>query len=67
MASSTVITIAHRLEAVRDADSCIVLKNGRVAEEGVSGKMVKREVVEGEGSASASASASASVSQAEGD
>lgn len=31
---STVITIAHRLEAVRNADHYIMLKNGRVLEQG---------------------------------
>jgi ABC-type multidrug transport system fused ATPase/permease subunit len=30
----TVITIAHRLTTIRDADSIIVLKDGRVAEQG---------------------------------
>ncbi|KAF2453467.1 ABC transporter, partial [Lineolata rhizophorae] len=29
---STVITIAHRVEAVKDADYCIILENGRVKE-----------------------------------
>jgi ABC-type multidrug transport system fused ATPase/permease subunit len=32
MKESTVITIAHRVEAVKDADSVIVLDNGRLAE-----------------------------------
>ena len=32
--SSTVITIAHRLEAVRDADFCVRLEAGRVVEAG---------------------------------
>lgn len=31
---STVITIAHRLEAVKNADHYIVLKNGRVSAQG---------------------------------
>ena len=31
---STIITIAHRLEAVRNADYRIVLANGRVVEQG---------------------------------
>ena len=32
MRESTVITIAHRVEAVKDADSCIVLDNGALVE-----------------------------------
>ena len=31
---STVITIAHRLEAVKNADHYIMLKNGRVVAQG---------------------------------
>lgn len=31
---STVITIAHRVEAVKNADYCIVLDNGRVVANG---------------------------------
>lgn len=34
MRSSTVITIAHRLEAVKDADYCVVLENGRLQSQG---------------------------------
>jgi ABC-type multidrug transport system fused ATPase/permease subunit len=34
MSQSTVVTIAHRLEAVRDADSVVVLGDGRVLEQG---------------------------------
>ena len=34
MKESTVITIAHRLEAVRNADYCIVLGKGKVLEAG---------------------------------
>lgn len=34
MRSSTVITIAHRLEAVRDADYCVVLGKGRLVKAG---------------------------------
>jgi ABC-type multidrug transport system fused ATPase/permease subunit len=34
MKEATVITIAHRVEAVRDADYCIVLKQGKVFREG---------------------------------
>jgi subfamily B ATP-binding cassette protein MsbA len=34
MEGRTVITIAHRLSTIRDADKIIVLKDGRVAEQG---------------------------------
>jgi ABC-type multidrug transport system fused ATPase/permease subunit len=34
MRAATVITIAHRLEAVKDADYCVVLENGRVLSQG---------------------------------
>lgn len=34
MKESTVITIAHRLEAIKDAEYYIVLENGKVSEEG---------------------------------
>jgi len=34
MNGRTVITIAHRLSTIRDADKIIVLKDGRVAEQG---------------------------------
>lgn len=34
MRDSTVITIAHRLEAIKDADYYVLLDRGRVAEEG---------------------------------
>ena len=34
MKESTVITIAHRLEAVRNADYCIVLGKGKVIKAG---------------------------------
>lgn len=34
MKESTVITIAHRLEAVKNADYCIVLGDGRVLDQG---------------------------------
>lgn len=34
MCESTVITIAHRLEAVKDADYVIVLAEGRVVDQG---------------------------------
>ena len=50
MKESTVITIAHRLEAVRNADYCIVLGKGKVVEQGPAEEMLrkKREVVEAE-------------------
>ena len=34
MKESTVITIAHRLEAIKDAEYYVVLENGRVSEQG---------------------------------
>ncbi|KAF4625947.1 hypothetical protein G7Y89_g12215 [Cudoniella acicularis] len=34
MRESTVITIAHRVEAVRNADGCVVLGKGRILEQG---------------------------------
>jgi ABC-type multidrug transport system fused ATPase/permease subunit len=42
MKESTVITIAHRLEAVREADSCIVLAEGRVVDQGFVGEVLGR-------------------------
>lgn len=41
MKDSTVITIAHRLEAVKNADYCIVLGKGRVLEQGPAEEMLK--------------------------
>lgn len=38
---STVITIAHRLEAVRNADYCIVLGKGKVLEAGKAEDMLR--------------------------
>ncbi|RFU32735.1 hypothetical protein B7463_g3630, partial [Scytalidium lignicola] len=40
MKESTVITIAHRVEAVSNADYCVVLGKGKVIEKGVPGSMV---------------------------
>ncbi|KAK3111456.1 hypothetical protein LTR53_013280, partial [Teratosphaeriaceae sp. CCFEE 6253] len=40
MQQSTVITIAHRLEAVRNADYCIVLGKGRILEQGPADEML---------------------------
>lgn len=42
MRGSTVITIAHRLEAVKHADYCVVLGEGRVLEQGVAGDVLGR-------------------------
>lgn len=41
MTDSTVITIAHRLEAVRNADYCIVLGKGKILEQGPAEEMLK--------------------------
>lgn len=41
MQESTVITIAHRLEAVRNADYCIVLGKGKILEQGPAAEMLK--------------------------
>ncbi len=40
MSQSTVITIAHRLEAVRTADYCLVLAEGRVVGQGTVEEML---------------------------
>ena len=45
---STVITIAHRLEAVRNADYYIRLSNGRVLRQGSTMDDAMREQEEGE-------------------
>lgn len=42
MMESTVVTIAHRLEAVKNADYCIVLGKGRVLEQGPAGEMLRK-------------------------
>jgi ABC-type multidrug transport system fused ATPase/permease subunit len=41
MRNSTVITIAHRLEAVREADWCVVLGKGKVVSVGKAEDMLK--------------------------
>ena len=41
MRDSTVITIAHRLEAVRNADYCIVLGKGHIIEQGSAAQMLR--------------------------
>lgn len=43
MKNSTVITIAHRLEAVRNADYCIELGYGKVLREGTAADMLRRD------------------------
>lgn len=42
MKESTVVTIAHRLEAVRNADYCIVLGKGKVIEQGPAEEMLRK-------------------------
>lgn len=41
----TTITIAHRLSTLRDADSLIVIENGKVVEEGTHESLLKKEGV----------------------
>ena len=41
MRESTVITIAHRLEAVKYAEYCIVLGKGRVIKQGPASEILK--------------------------
>ncbi|KAK0856280.1 hypothetical protein LTR03_001371 [Friedmanniomyces endolithicus] len=56
MKDSTVITIAHRLEAVRNADYCIVLGKGRILEQGPASEMLnahREDMVDGSGSENA--------------
>ncbi|KAK5110657.1 hypothetical protein LTR62_005697 [Meristemomyces frigidus] len=42
MGGCTVVTVAHRLEAVRGADYCVVLGKGEVLEQGAAGEMLGR-------------------------
>ncbi|OBC01827.1 ABC transporter [Mycobacterium sp. 852013-50091_SCH5140682] len=42
MAGRTVITIAHRLSTLRDADKIVVIKNGVVAEDGPPEELLRR-------------------------
>ncbi|KAF2481208.1 putative ABC transporter [Neohortaea acidophila] len=48
MKESTVITIAHRLEAVMHADYCIVLGKGRILRQGTAAEMLEKTGVEEE-------------------
>jgi len=43
MKESTVITIAHRLEAVKGADACIVLGKGKVVKQGSAADIMRDE------------------------
>jgi len=47
MSESTVITIAHRLEAVKNADFCIVLGKGEIIDQGLVEDVKEREFVGG--------------------
>lgn len=42
-AGRTVLIAAHRLSTVRDADQILVMKNGRIAEQGTHEELLKRE------------------------
>jgi ABC-type multidrug transport system fused ATPase/permease subunit len=46
MKESTVITIAHRLEAVKNADYCIVLGRGRILKQGSAEEMLSGGIAE---------------------
>lgn len=41
MSGRTVITIAHRLEAVKNAEYCIVLGKGRLIKQGRAGDILR--------------------------
>lgn len=41
MKESTVIVIAHRLEAVQNADYCVVLSKGKLVQAGPAAEMLK--------------------------
>lgn len=47
MRESTVITIAHRVEAVRNADYCIVLGSGEIIDQGPAEEVGRRMAIEG--------------------
>ena len=42
-AGVTILTVAHRVETVMDADRVVVLEGGKVVEIGVPGELVARE------------------------
>jgi len=64
MRQSTVITIAHRLEAVRDADYCVVLGKGKVLRQGPASEMGDDFVPAGQdGSGQGEASASRTAAE----
>lgn len=43
LSGSTVITIAHRPEAIRGSDYCILLSEGRVVEQGAPEALLRNE------------------------
>lgn len=47
MRESTVITIAHRVEAVRNADYCVVLGRGEIVDQGPADEVGRRMAMEG--------------------
>ena len=47
MGESTVITIAHRVEAVRNADYCIVLGRGEIVDQGPADEVGRRMAMDG--------------------
>jgi ABC-type multidrug transport system fused ATPase/permease subunit len=42
MQGRTIVTIAHRLSTVRDADDILVLKGGRICEQGNHAELLRR-------------------------
>ena len=47
MAQSTVVTIAHRVDAVRNAEFCVVLGRGEVVDQGPADEVQRRLMMEG--------------------